>query len=423
MYKKSILDNGLTVATHYMSGRVSVSLGIWIKVGARYESLTNAGISHFLEHLLFKGTKKRNCDEIKQSIEGLGGSLNAFTAKEATCYLAKIPLKHFSSSLDVLTDMVLNATLSECDIKTERKVILEEIRMYKDLPGHFVVDLLSRLLWPNQPLGMNTAGEASSVRSITRKHLLNYRQKFYCLNNIVVVACGSLPHQKVLRAVKKCFSAKPSRAKIKGYFGASCKQTHPQLDLQFKDTEQTHLALGLHGVSRKDPERFALALLHTILGANMSSRLFSKVREEKGLAYEIGSWIKFFADTGAFIVHAGVDNRRVFEAVDVIMKELQRVRVENVQKNELKRAKEYCIGQLMLALEDTSDHMLWLGEGVIGARKFLTPTEVIQRIKKVTASNIRCMAGRIWQNNNLNLALIGPLKDKDRKKIRKRLTF
>jgi len=422
MYKKTILSNGLTVATHQMSGRVSVSLGIWIRAGARYERKGIAGISHFLEHILFKGTKRRTCEEIKQDIEGLGGSLNAFTGKESTCYLSRVRRKHFNSALDVLADMVLNAKLAPEDIETERKVILEEIRMYKDLPGHFVMDCLTSLLWPNQPLGMNTAGEVSSVGSITRDQLFAYKQSSYGLNNIVIVVCGSLEHKQVLEECKKCFSSAAKKIRLKKFSMVSEKQSAPQLNCQVKDTEQTHLALGLHGLANAHPERFALALLHTILGANMSSRLFRQLREERGLAYEIGTAVRFFQDTGAFVVHAGIDSCRTVEAVELILEQLRQLKEQEVGKQELARAKEYCTGQLLLALEDTSDYMLWLGESVVYKRKFLAPAQIIQRLRQVTADDLRRLANKIFQDRRLNLALIGPIKGKE-KQIKKGLSL
>jgi len=422
MYKKTRLDNGLTVVTYYMPNRVSVALGIWIKVGARYEQARINGISHFLEHLLFKGTKKRSCEEIKQSIEGIGGSLNAFTSEELTCYLAKIPGKYLACALDVLGDMVINPTLAPGDIEMERRVILEEIRMYKDLPGHYVSDLLTKLLWPKQPLGMNIAGEAESVRAINRNHLVSYKQRFYQPNNIVVVACGALKHEAVL---KECRRAIPSltQGQRNGFRPAREKQSSPQLRCQVKDTEQTHLALGMHALPRNHPERFCLGLLHIVLGANMSSRLFREVRERRGLAYEIGTAVKFYQDTGAFVVHAGVDNRRVKETLEVILEQLREIKKTAVGSEELKRAKEYYVGQLRLGLEETVGHMGWLGENFVSLNKFLWPEEIIRRVKKISPDKLKRLANKILKRSKLNLALIGPLKAKDKQRIKKGLSL
>lgn len=422
MYEKTTLKNRLTVATHYMPSRVSASLGIWIRAGSRYEKPGTCGISHFFEHLLFKGTKRRNCEEIKQSIEGIGGALNAFTAEELTCYLSKVPRKFIGLALDVLGDMVLNASLAPKDIEMERRVILEEIRMYKDLPGHFVLELLTKLLWPDQPLGMNIAGETESIRAINRKHLLSYKEKFYQPDNFVIIACGNLKHKQVLDECQK-FIPLLKKIKKNKFLPVRQGQKKPQISFKAKGTEQTHLALGLHGLPRNHPERFSLGLLHIILGANMSSRLFHKVREERGLAYEIGTSLKFFQDSGAFIVHAGVDNARLPEALEVILQELQEIKQNKVEKEELNRAKEYYIGQLMLALEDTTSHMLWMGEKFVSLNRFFRPEEIIRQVKAVEAGDVERIANRILQSPNLNLALVGPLKDKDKKRIKKGLTL
>jgi predicted Zn-dependent peptidase len=425
MYEKTILNNGLTVVTYQMPKRVSVSIGIWIKVGARYEKKNINGISHFLEHLLFKGTKRRSCDELKQSIEGIGGSLNGFTTEELTCYLTKVPAKFLSIALDVLWDMVLNANLAAQDIETERRVILEEIKMYKDLPSHFVTELLMKLLWPHQPLGMGISGELESVGSISRNQLLAYKQGFYRLNNIVVIACGNLRHRQL---VEECRRHIPSgretkQTKIDGFVRARKMQTTPQLKFQVKDTEQTHLALGIHGLAKAHPQRFSLWLLHVILGANMSSRLFREVREERGLAYDIGTALKSFQDSGAFVIHAGIDNRCVVEALEVILQQLREIKNTPVDKEELRRAKEYCNGQLMLALEDTSSHMLWLGESIIYMKRFLSPQEIVRRVERVKLDGLNKLANRIFQDCNLNLAFIGPLKERDKKYIKQRLNI
>jgi len=423
MYKKTTLNNGLTVASYHMPERCSVSLGIWIKAGARYEQAGISGISHFLEHLLFKGTKRRSCEELKQAIEGIGGSLNGFTTPEITCYLAKVPAKYLGPGMDVLADMVSNANLAAKDIEMERRVILEEIRMYKDLPAHFVLDLLDKLLWPGQPLGMNVAGEAATVKAINRKQLLDYKARFYQPDNIVVVACGDLRHSRLLQECRRHIPSLARPKKKREFLPARRKQAGPQLNCRTKDCEQTHLALGLHALPRNHPGRYCLGLLHIILGANMSSRLFREVRERRGLAYEIGTSLKFFQDTGAFVVHAGIDNRRMVEALEVILQELRKIKKNRVPEEELQRAKEYYIGQLMLALESTCDHMLWLGENFCSLNRFVHPEEIIRRVKEISNEDLRGLANEILQNHKLNLAVIGPLKDKTQKRIAERLTF
>jgi len=412
MYQKTKLDNGLQIVTSRMPSMQSVALGIWIKVGGRYETAGNKGISHYLEHLLFKGSKKYSCRQIKESIEGVGGSLNGFTAEEYTCYLAKMPSRHLERSLDVLSDMVLNPSLCAEEVEKEKTVILEELKMYKDLPQSYVHELLDELLWPGQPLGMSIIGTVESVQSIGSHSLSAYQKQYYVSPSIMVVAAGVLEHKKIVTRVKKLFSV------LKGKQGtaftkAEQGQTVPQLTILSKDTEQTHLVLGFHSFKRGHSLRYAQSLLHIIMGANMSSRLFNEVREKRGLAYEIGTQLKRFEDAGAFLVHAGMDNNKVEEALKVVLEELVKPKNEPVTNDEFKRAKEYYLGQLMLTLEDTLEHMLWMGEYGLMLDRVSTLNEVVREVNKVTRKDVQEVARHLFKEENLNLALIGPLKDKE----------
>lgn len=413
MYKKTVLDNGLKVITHPMKKMQSVAIGIWIKVGGRYETLEYKGIAHYLEHLVFKGSKKYSCRRIKESIEGVGGSLNGFTSEELTCYLAKLPKGHLDLALDILSDMALNPLLKPEEIEKERTVILEEAKMYKDLPQSYVYDLLDELLWPNHPLGMSIIGTPESIGRINKESLSLFKNQYYAPSNIVVSAAGSLEHSSFIKRIKNIFYTHKNRnlnALLKVKAGA---QYQPQLKLLNKETEQTHLALGFHGFRRSDPLRYAMGLLHIILGANMSSRLFNELREKRGLAYEIGTQAKYFHDTGAFIVHAGIDNRKVNESIEVILKELKRTKDKLVSADEFKRAKDFYLGQLTLSLEETLDHMLWIGESTATLDEVHSLKDIIKKINKIRREDIRNVAGTIFNEKSLNLALIGPLKDSE----------
>jgi len=412
MYKKTILDNGLRIITHRMPKMQSVALGIWIKVGSRYESKGNKGIAHFLEHLVFKGSKKYSCRKIKESIEGVGGSLNGFTSEELTCYLAKLPSRHLDLALDILSDMVINPLLPQEDIEKERAVILEEIKMYRDLPQSYVHDLLDELLWPKQSLGVPVIGTFDSVSQIKREDLYLFKRKFYTPLNVVVSAAGLLEHDKVTKSAARIFSQRKEK-NLNIFSKAKEEQGRPQFKLFHKDTEQTHMALGFHSFKREHPLKYALGLLHIVLGANMSSRLFNELREKRGLAYEIGTQVKRFKDTGAFIVHAGIDNRKIIEAIKLILEELERVKDKLVSASEFTRAKEFYLGQLMLALEDTLDHMLWIGEYIAALDKTYTLDEVIREVKRLKRQDLREAARYIFKAKKINLALIGPLKDKE----------
>ena len=412
MYKKVKLDNGLKIIAHRMPDMQSVAVGIWINVGARYESGQNKGISHYLEHLVFKGTKKYSCRKIKESIEGIGGSLNGFTSEELTCYLAKMPSRHLELALDVLSDMVLNPSLPTLEIEKERTVILEELKMYKDLPQSYVYELLDELLWPNQPLGAPIIGTVESVNRITREDLNLFKQQNYTTPNIVISAAGLLDYDKLKKKIEKIFSSHKITDK-NNFIRVKEQQASPQLKLFHKETEQTHMALGFHSFKRDHPLRHALGILHIILGANMSSRLFDELREKRGLAYEIGTAVKRFHDTGAFLVHAGIDNNKVTEAIKLVLEELIRIKDKLITNDEFKRAKEFYLGQLMLALEDTLDYMFWIGEYTATLDKTYTLKDIIKEVNKVTREDIMQVAKEIFLEQKLNLALIGPLKDKE----------
>lgn len=413
MYKKTKLENELRVVTCAMPRMQSVAFGIWIRVGARYESSQNKGIAHFLEHLLFKGSKKYSCRSIKESIEGVGGALNGFTSEEFTCYLVKLPAQHLELALNIVSDMVNHPLLQEAEIAKEKTVIIEEIKMYKDLPQSYVHELLDELLWPGHPLGLSIAGTAESVGSIGRRELAAFKDKYYVPANIVISAAGAMKHEQLLRQVRKRFDNLVHK-EIEAFLPASQAQARPQLKIFHKDTEQAHLAMGFPGFHRDHPLRYALGILHTILGANMSSRLFNELREKRGLAYEIGTQLKYFHDTGAFIVHAGMDNNKVEEALDLILRELEKTKKSAVSAGELKRAKEFYLGQLLLALEDTLDHMLWIGEATAALDKTYNLKEVMKEVNKISLEDIREVAGSVFKEEKLSLAVIGPLQDKEK---------
>jgi predicted Zn-dependent peptidase len=395
-----------------MRGMQSAALGIWIKAGGRYEDTAQKGISHYLEHMLFKGARHYSCSRIKESIEGVGGALNGFTSEEFTCYLVKLPARHLSIALDILSDMVLDPLLKADDFAKEKTVILEEIKMYKDQPQGHVHDLLDGLLWPGHPLGEPIVGSEESVGNLSRQDLLSYHKRYYTPENIVVSSSGSVEHEWLTRQVKAKFLSLQDR-RLNSFIKAGERQARPQLKILAKDTEQSHLALGFHGLKRDHPRRYALALLNIILGGNMSSRLFNEVREKRGLAYEIGSQVKRFADTGAILVHAGMDNQKVGAAIRLILKELYETKSRLVTSGELARAKEFYLGQLELMLEDTLDQMLWIGESTAAMDKVYSLEEIIKGIRKVTRQDLKKVAGDILLKEKLNVALIGPLQEQE----------
>ncbi len=421
MYRKVKLNNGLRIITKRLSGVGSISLGIWINIGGRYEAPVYKGISHFLEHLLFKGSKKYSCRAIKESIEGVGGALNGFTSEEITCYLVKIPSRYLAKALDILSDMVANPSLKQSDIKKEKTVILEELKMYRDLPQSYVYELLDELLWPHQAIGAPVIGTVESVRSITRNNLSYFQKTHYTPANIVISAAGLVDHDLLVKRVAAIFSER-NPGGLNAFIAAKEFQNKQQLKIFHKATEQTHMALGFHGLKRDHPLRHAQALLHIILGANMSSRLFNEVREKRGLAYEIGTGLKRYHDTGAFLVHAGIDNQKVIPCLELIFQELGKIKNKLVTADEFKRAKEFYSGQLMLALEDTMEYMLWMGESMACLDKVYTLDDVIQELNKVSIEDLRNVAQQIFKPEKINLALIGPL-EKEKKRIYSKLNL
>ena len=418
MYKKTEFDNGLKLVTNHMPGMESLAISIWIKTGSRNEDARNSGVSHFLEHMLFKGTSSRNCRKLKEDIEGRGGSLNGFTSEEMSCFLAKMSFKHSDIALDVLSDMVLNASIDHKEVERERGVITEEIRMYQDLPNHHVHDILAEIMWPGNMLGLPIAGSIDSVSAILRNDIVEYRNINYIHENITVVLCGNLKHDNLESKIKKIFKNK-TKGKAIPVSVFHNNQSKPRIKILHKDTEQAHLCIGLHSFGRNHSDRYTLSLLHIILGANMSSRLFENIREKKGLAYEIGAEVKKYADTGAFVVHAGTEHKKAGEAISCILKELREIKKEYVTAGELKRAKEFFKVQLLMALEDTVERMLWLGEHVVSLNKLPDREEIIKKIEAVTAEDIKNVANKIFNTSGLNIAIIGALGDAEQKEIEK----
>lgn len=416
MYHKSKLSNQLRVASKPMKDRDSVAFGIWIGSGGRHEEEQNKGAAHFLEHILFKGSEHYTCEEIKEKIEGVGGSLNAFTSEEQTCYFAKIPAKHLPRTFDILTDMVLKPLITEEDVEKERGVILEEIKMYHDLPQYYVLELLDELMWPNHPLGKNLAGTVESISAMRDDHLRSFHAKQYFTGNIVVAACGKLDHSVLLDLVKEKFNREVNKNSME-FLPAESLQTKPRMKLFKKDTEQMHVALGMYGLDYDHSDKYALALLNIVLGGNMSSRLFDELREKRGLAYSISSSAKYLKDTGLFLVRAGVDNRKMVDALDLILKELQKMKQASISADEFMRAKEYLLGQLLLGLEDTLDHMFWIGESMITCDRIRTVREVVQQVEKVTWQDIKRIAAQVIKRDQLNLSIVGPLTSEQEKKI------
>jgi predicted Zn-dependent peptidase len=409
MYHVTRLENGLTVATAEMPHMASVSLGIWVGVGSRYEPAAANGVCHFIEHLLFKGTRRRSAKAISQAIEGIGGYLNAFTSEDMTCFHSRARHDRFDELLDVLGDMFLNSKFDLEEINKEREVIKEEVAMYLDQPQQHVQELLNATLWPDQPLGRPITGTEKTLDAMGRNLLVDHLRASYVANSTVIAAAGRLKHDQVLRAVRplsRHFRAGPRPRPLPVHN----RQRQPQVCLFTRKTEQTHLALGVRTCSRHDPRRFSLRLLNTILGENMSSRLFQIIREDRGLAYSIYSTPSFFEDTGDLVISASLDTENLVKTMRLIMRELRRLGQCPPTAGELRRARDFVIGQIELGLESADNQMNWIGEQWLGYGRIFGPGHVKRRLLTVTASQICAAAREFFRPANLNLALVSPRK-------------
>lgn len=386
----------------------SVSVGLWVAVGGRYEPAEICGVSHFIEHMLFKGTAKRTAAEISQAVEGVGGYLNAFTTEEATCFYSKACSDRFGDLLEVLADMFLNSEFSPLEIGKERQVIKEELAMYLDQPAQHVHELLNETMWPDQPLGRNLTGTPETLDRIDRPELVGFVAENYVAENTLLAVAGNISHEEVVKAVGK-FARKFRTNRPATFELAKDRQREPKIRLHTKETEQTQIALGVRVCSRHDRRRHALRLLNTILGENMSSRLFQIVREDHGLAYNICSSLSLLEDTGALVISAGLETERTPKALKLITRELTNLANIAPTQGELRRARDYAIGQLDLSLENTENHMMWLGEQYLGYGNIKTAAEVKRTLAKVTAAEIRAVAKTFFQPKNLSLALVSPL--------------
>jgi predicted Zn-dependent peptidase len=386
----------------------SVSICVFIGVGSRYETKRQAGVSHFIEHLMFKGTPKRTtAREISVAIEGVGGIINAGTDKELTVYWCKTAQPHFPLALDVLSDILLHSKFDPDDIESERRVIIEEINMEKDSPSQRVNMLIDELLWPGHPLGRDIAGDRDSVAGISREVMLDYLGHQYMPGNTVVSIAGALKHQEMITAANQALGGWTDRQHHPGY-KAYEECPFPRLNIECKDTEQAHLCLGLSGLPLLHPKRFTLDLLNVILGEGMSSRLFTEIRDRLGLAYSIHSYVDHFLDTGAITIYAGVEPKNLPVAIKSILEQLSQLR-ELVPEAELAKAKELAKGRLLLRMEDSRSVAGWMGGQAILTGRILSVDQVTSIIDAITAEELRQLAQELLVDSQLRLAVVGPI--------------
>ncbi|MGE5588242.1 MAG: M16 family metallopeptidase [Clostridia bacterium] len=407
------LDNGLRVTTEEMAHMRSASVTIWIGAGARYEDARVNGVSHFIEHMLFKGTPKRDSNlKISAAIEGVGGTINGFTNKETTCFLVKVPSESFGLGLDVLADMVLHSLFDPEAMERERGVVIEEIKMVRDRPDSWVHILLEEMIWPDQPLGRSVAGTEDVIRAITREQVMDYFESLYQPANMVVSVAGKVSAKEVREAVAGSLGARAG-GKRESLVPAKSALEGPLTKIERRDTKQANLALGLPAYERLHPRRYALEILNVILGWGMSSRLFQEVRVKRSLAYSVGSQYSAYLDTGIVRVYAGVDPSRGATAVSVILEQLARMRDEKVGDEELRKAKDFYKGALALRLEDTLNLALRNGEHMVLTGKIVPVEEVLSKVEAVTARDIAEVASDLFKKEKLRLAAVGPFEKED----------
>jgi predicted Zn-dependent peptidase len=407
-FERSDLPGGLRILTEHLPSVRSVALGIWAGVGSRDETPRQAGASHYLEHLLFKGTGRRTAQEIAEVMDAVGGELNAFTFKEYTCYYARTLDHDLPLAVDVLVDMVRASKLAKPDVEAERTVIVEEIGAANDVPEDLVHDLFAEVLFGGHPLGRPVLGTVESIRAMPREAIARYWRRHYTPGNLVVASAGNCRHDEVVELVAGAFGELGEGAPIGPRPQRARPRTSRGLTVRRRPTDQAHVVLGGPGISRGDQRRFALGVLNIAFGGGMSSRLFQEVREKRGLVYSIGSYANQYAETGSMAVYAGAAPRRIHEVLKVVGDEVERLAADGLTPEELDRAKGQFKGSLVLGMEDTSSRMSWLGKSELTRGEILSVDQVIQRVDAVTEEDLRALAKELLGDGLSALALIGP---------------
>ncbi|NLF38265.1 insulinase family protein [bacterium] len=405
------LPCGLRVITAPMPYMESVAIGVWAAVGGRYEAPAQSGISHFLEHLTFKGTRRRTARQISLAIEGVGGTLNGFTGEEVTCYYAKVRYTRFTYALDVLLDMYRGSTFPLDEVERERRVIKEEIKMYLDVPQQVVYDDLNTTMWPGQPLGRALLGTFETVDAMRRSDIVAFHDAYYAPGTTVISVAGNVSHDAAVTAVARALRREWKRQAAPAYAPCTERQRRPRIHLRQRQTEQAHLLIGLRSFGKLDPQRYALRLLSTVLGENMSSRLNHEIREKRGLAYDVDSSITYFYDTGAMRISAGTDVAAMPKTLKLTMGICRDVLRNGVSSRELKHAKDYIRGHIALTLERTAEYMLWLGESLLTTNSVMSVEDILAAYDAVTPDDIQRVAARVFNNRNLSVAVVAPATD------------
>ena len=405
---KTVLKNGIRILTYHMPYMRSVTMGVWVNVGARDEAAQESGLSHFIEHMIFKGTSRRSAYQIAKEFDAIGGLTNAFTAMENTCYHAKVMDTHLETMVDILSDIFLNSTFAASEIEKERPVIFQEIGMLQDAPDEYVHHLSGQTFWGDHPLGRSVLGSPENVSLFDAQQIQAFFHRLYQPNRIIIAAAGNVKHQQLVDLCSPFFeNIRPGN----GFPERQAPKFRSGTDMHYRKLEQVHLCLNTRGLSTTDPNRYTLALLNTLLGGNMSSHLFQQIRERHGLAYSVYSFVSSFVDTGQLGVYAAVAPEKVGQCLLLITDELKKFKTDPISDAELGNAKEFTKGNLLLASESNDNQMVRLAQNEIHFGRYIPIKEVLDRIDGVTAVAIVELANRILQNEYLTLTALGPVAD------------
>ncbi len=405
-YQKTVLDNGIKVITEEIPYLKSVSIGVWLQTGSRDEQPHENGISHFIEHLLFKGTEKRTAFDIAKEVDSVGGTLNAFTGREYTCFYAKVIDKNLPLAIDLLSDIFLHSLMDPKDVEKERMVILQEIKMVEDTPDDYIHDLFNRVCWGEHPLGFPIFGTSELVQSFSRDQIYQFLKENYQPNRIIICATGKLRHREVVDSIGETFGQIPKSDKLKERVRPDSIST---TNIRKRELEQVHFCLGTKGLRYNHSLRFASYLLNTILGGGMSSRLFQEIRENRGLAYSVYSYLPAYMDTGLVVVYAGTNEGSFQEVIDLILKEFNHLKTEPFRNGELQTAKEQLKGNLLLSLESSDNLMARLAKNEIYFESYLPVERVIKEIDEVEEEVVRSLARDIFDVRFFCLTVLGPV--------------
>ncbi|MDP9470587.1 MAG: insulinase family protein [Chloroflexota bacterium] len=414
LYEKTTLANGVRVVTGEMTGVRSASLIFYYGVGSRFERPGIAGVSHFLEHMLFKGTEKRpDPMQISQEIEGVGGILNAATGRESTNYWCKVPSTHFALAYDVLADIIRNSVIDQAELDKERSVIFEEIRSINDSPEDLVHEVIDEVVWGNHAVGRSIAGSEETVGAITRDGMVDFWRRNYRPDRLVVAAGGDVRHDEVVDLTERCFGDLAAVGEPDGFDAAApdAEQEAPRVRLVERETEQAHLCLAMPALPYSTERRYAQSTIEAILSSGMSSRLFQEIREKRGLVYSVYGYFRPYEDVGQGVVYAGTDLERVEETVGAIVEELRKLRDEPVPAEELQRTKDLRKGRLLMGLEDSRSVASWIGSQELTYGEIRTPEEVMEKIDAVTVPEVQDLSRELFREDRLSLALVGPYDD------------